>query len=88
MNKLGTETIYDDVFEDDEFDKDKTIKQLKRRYNFFHKSSLDIEEINSAYFVLLRKMLKNDPGVKFHFDLKESEKKVNKIKNYYNFRKK
>ena len=32
-------------------------------------------------------MLKNDPGVKFHFDLKGSEKKVNKIKNYYNLHK-
>ena len=87
VNKLGTETISDDVFDDDEFDKDKTVRQLKRRYNFFHKSNLDIEEINTAYFILLRKMLKNNPGVKFHYDLKESEKKVNKIKNYYKFHK-
>lgn len=87
VNKLGTETISDDVFDDDEFDKDKTVKQLRTRYNFFHKSNLDIEEINTAYFILLRRMLKNDPGVKFHFDLKGSEKKVNKIKNYYNLHK-
>ena len=84
---LATGTVSDDYFEIDEFDKDKTIKQLKKRYNFFHKKSLDIEDINTAYFILLRKMLKNNPGVKFHFDLKESEKIVRKMKNSYNFKK-
>ena len=74
-----------DIFKDYEFDDFKTMQCLKKKYQFFHENKLDLDEINTRYFLLLRNMLKYNPGVKLRRDSKESQRIINKIKNkYYN----
>ena len=72
---------YSEYFQSYDFDNYKTIKQLNKKYHFYHSKEIDIEDINTHYFLLLKNMLNNDPGVSLHFDLKESQRKVNKMKN-------
>ena len=61
------------------------MKQLKTKYHFYHKNKVEIEDINTRYFLMLRNILKNNPGVKLIKDTKESI--VKKIKTRYILRK-
>ena len=70
-----------------EFNDYKTMKQLKTKYHFYHKNKVEIEDINTRYFFMLRNILKNNPGVKLFKDIKESQKIVKKIKTRYILRK-
>ena len=85
VSEYETQTV-SDVFHENEFNGDKTVQRIKRHNNFFRKSYLDTDNVNNEYFLILRKILKNNPGVKFRFDLKESEKKISKIKKSYNIK--
>ena len=72
-----------DFFQVSEFNDYKTIKQLKTKYHFYHKDKVEIEDINTRYFLMLRNILKNNPGVKLIKDSKESHRTVRKIKTGY-----
>ena len=76
-----------DFFQISEFNDYKTMKQLKTKYHFYHKNKVEIEDINTRYFLMLRNILKNNPGVKLIKDTKESQKIVKKIKTRYILRK-
>ena len=69
-----------DFFQVSEFNDYKTMKQLKTKYHFYHKDKVEIEDINTRYFLMLRNILKNNPGVKLIKDSKESQKIIRKIK--------
>ena len=85
--KNYNETEKDENVFENEFDNDKILKNLKKKYQFFHLNKLDMDEINNRYFLMLRNMLKINPGVKLHNDAKESHRKIRKMKDkYYNMR--
>ena len=75
------------IFQNEEIDDFQIMNNLKNKYKFFRKKKLDIEDIHTRYFTLLRNMLKTNPGVKLHNDVKESQKKVRRIKlrKYYKY---
>lgn len=72
-----------DFFQISEFNDYKTVRQLKSKYHFYHKNKVEIEDINTRYFLMLRNVLKNNPGVKLIKDSKESQRTVRKIKTGY-----
>ena len=63
------------------------MEKLKNKNKFFHKRKLDIEDINIRYFTLLRNMLKTNPGVKLHNDIKGSQRKIRimQLNRYYKY---
>ena len=75
------------IFQNEEVNDFLTMKKLKNKYKFFHKRKLDIEDINIRYFTLLRNMLKTNPGVKLHNDIKGSQRKIRimQLNRYYKY---
>lgn len=71
------------IFVDYEFNNYKTTKELQNKYNFFNSKKLDMDKINTRYFLMIKKMLNNSPVIKLHSLTKGSERIVKKIKTRY-----
>ena len=78
---------YSDYFIDSDFSQDQTIKFLKNKYNFYHNKNIDMEDINTRYFLMLKNMLNSNPAIKLYNANKESKRKVNLMKKRYVIRK-
>ena len=74
---------YFDYFQFSDFNDYQTMKELKTKYNFYHSNKLEIEDINTRYFILLRNIIKNNPGIELHKKSKESQIRIKKIKSRY-----
>ena len=70
-------------FSNDKFSNAKTMKLLKTKYNFYQPDKINMFDINNQYFGMIKKVLNNSPEIKLYKNIKESQKRINKIKTRY-----
>jgi hypothetical protein len=72
-----------EYFSNDKFSNAKTMKLLKTKYNFYQPDKINMFDINNQYFGMIKKVLNNSPEIKLYKNIKESQKRINKIKTRY-----